>query len=92
MSDPTITTSVKDAESGKVEEITGTSADAGELYVIRLTPENDGTKAEAFSVISWSKFKDTDLHKALSGCVANLDSGWKNRGSFTADAKHKVSD
>ena len=38
MSDPTITTSVKETESGKVEEITGTSADAGELYVIRLTP------------------------------------------------------
>jgi hypothetical protein len=33
-------------------------ADAGELYVIRLTAENDGTNAEAFSIIIWSKFKE----------------------------------
>ena len=46
-SDPTITTSVKDVAAGKVEEIIGTSSDAGELYVIRLTSESDGTKAEA---------------------------------------------
>jgi hypothetical protein len=30
VSDPTITTSAKEMETGKVEEITGTSADAGE--------------------------------------------------------------
>jgi len=85
--DPTITTSVKGEETGKVEDITGTSADAGELYVVRLTAENDGTKAEAFSVISWSKFKNTDLLKALSGCFAHLNSGY-DRGSFKADSSH----
>jgi hypothetical protein len=88
VSDPTITTSVKEEETGKVEEITGTSADVGELYVIRLTAENDGTKAEAFRVISWPKFKETNLREALSGCFAHLDSGYKNRGSFKADSSH----
>src|SRR6476661_8330669 len=63
ISDSTITTSVKEVETGRVEEITGTSSDAVELYVVRLTAENDGTKAQAFSVISWSKFKETDLRK-----------------------------
>ena len=88
VSDPTITTSVKEEESGKVEEITGTSSvDAVELYVVRLTAENDGTKAEAFSVISWSKFKETDLQKALSGCFANLKTGY-DRGSFKANSSH----
>ena len=87
VSDPTITTSVKEAETGRVEEITGTSVDAVELYVIRLTAESDGTKAEAFSVISWSKFKNTDLQKALSGCFAHLDTGY-DRGSFKADSSH----
>jgi hypothetical protein len=84
VSDPTITTSVKEKEAGRLEEITGTSTDAGELYVIRLTAESDGTKAEAFSVISWSKFKEGELGKALSGCVAHLESEG-NRGSFTSD-------
>ena len=82
--DPTITTSVKEEETGKVEEITGTSADAGELYVVRLTAEDDGTKAQAFSVISWSKFKDNDLRKALSDCFTHLDNGY-SRGSFKED-------
>ena len=44
VSDPTITTSVKEKETGKVVEITGTSADAGELYVVRLTAENVARK------------------------------------------------
>ena len=87
VSDPTITTSMKEKETGKVAEITGTSAEAGELYVVRLTAESDGTKAEAFSVISWSKFKNTDILKALSGCFAHLNSGY-DRGSFKADSSH----
>jgi hypothetical protein len=87
VSDPAITTSVKEEETGKVEVITGTSADGGELYIVRLTAENDGTKAQAFSVIGWSKYKEADLRKALSGCFANLNSGY-DRGSFKADASH----
>jgi hypothetical protein len=90
VSDPTITTTVKEVDTGKVEEITGTSTDAGELYVIRLTAENDGTKAEAFSVISWSKFKEDDLHKVFSGCVSHLEKGAKDRGSFSEDSKHST--
>ena len=74
MSDPTITTSVKDVAAGKVEEIIGTSSDAGELYVIRLTSESDGTKAEAFSVISWNKFKENNLKKVLTPCVIHFES------------------
>ena len=73
-SDPTITTSVKDMAAGKVEEIIGTSSDAGELYVIRLTSESDGTKAEAFSVISWNKFKESYLKKVLAPCVTHFES------------------
>ena len=87
VSDPTITTSVKEEETGKVEVITGTSADGGELYVVRLTTEVDGTKAQAFSVISWAKFKETDLRKALSGCFTQLNTGY-DRGSFKADSSH----
>jgi hypothetical protein len=68
----------------------GASADASELYVVRLTAENDGTKAEAFSVISWSKFKEAYLKKALSGCFAHLQSAG-NRGSFKADSSHAPS-
>jgi hypothetical protein len=86
--DPTITTSVKMIDPGKVEEITGTSADEGEIYVIRLTAENDGTKAEAFSVISWSKFKEGELQSALSHCVTKLENGLEGRGGFSADSKH----
>ena len=74
VSDPTITTSVKDVAAGKVEEIIGTSSDAGEIYVIRLTSESVGTKAEAFSVISWNKFKKANLHNALVPCVAQFES------------------
>ena len=44
VSDPTITTSVKDVAAGKVEEIIGTSSDAGEIYVIRLTSESEARK------------------------------------------------
>ena len=55
--------------------------------LVRLTAEIDGTKAQAFSVISWSKFKETDLRKALSGCFAHLNSGY-DRGSFKADSGH----
>jgi len=86
VNDPTITTSVKETETGKVEEITGTSADAGELYVIRLTAESDGTKAEAFSVISWSKFKESDLKKPLSACVVHLETFTK-KGGYKANSK-----
>jgi hypothetical protein len=92
VSDPTITTSAKETETGRVEEITGTSADAGELYVIRLTAENNGTKAEAFSVISWSNFKQTDLRKPLSGCVAHLESRGKGGGKLKADSKDSDGD
>ena len=81
---------MKEIEPGKVVEITGTSSDAGELYVIRLTAENNSTKAEAFSVTGWSKFKNTDLRSALSGCVSDLDSGSKNRGSFQVDSKNSL--
>lgn len=88
--DPAITTSVKMIDAGKVEEITGTSADDGEIYVIRLTAENDGTKAEAFSVISWSKFKEGELQTALSHCVTKLENGVEGRGGFAADSKHAV--
>jgi hypothetical protein len=88
VSDPSITTSVKETKPGKVEEITGTSADAGELYLIRLTAENDGTKAEAFSVFSWSKFNEADLRKPLSACVPSLEHGVQGRGNFTEDRKH----
>jgi len=87
VSDPAITTSVKEEETGKVEVITGTSADGGELYIVRLTAENDGTKAQAFSVIGWSKYKEADLRKGLSGCFTQLNSGY-DRGSFKADASH----
>jgi hypothetical protein len=90
VSDPTIATSVKIVDPGKVQEITGTSADAGELYVIRLTAEPDGTKAEAFSVISWPNFKQGQLQSALSHCVAKLDKGVQGRGGFVADSKHAV--
>ena len=64
---------MKDIGAGKVEEIIGTSSDAGELYVIRLTSESDGTKAEAFSVISWNKFKETYLKKVLAPCVTHFE-------------------
>ena len=81
VSDPTITTSVKEEETGKVEEITGTSsADVGELYVIRLTAENDGTKAEAFSVISWSKFKETDLRRLCLAVSPTLTADTRTGG------------
>ena len=92
MSDPTITTSVNEKKAGKVEEITGISAGAGELYVIRLTAETDGTKAEAFSVLSWAKFKESDLQKPLSNCVAHLESGNHGRGSFRRDSETRNGD
>jgi hypothetical protein len=82
VTDPTITTSVKEKEAEKVEEITGTPADAGELYVIRPTAETDSTKAQAFSVLSWSKFKEADLNKALSDCVAYPEAGVKAAGAL----------
>jgi hypothetical protein len=63
-----ITNSVKVMESGKVEEISGASAGVGELYVIRLTAENSGTKAEVRSVLRWSKFSPSKLDAPLSSC------------------------
>jgi hypothetical protein len=85
--DASITTSAKVIDA-KVEEITGTSAEAGELYVIRLTAEDNGTKAEVFSVISWATFNDRQLQKALSGCVSKLENGVQEKGRFDTDSKH----
>jgi hypothetical protein len=64
---------VKVMESGKVEEISGASAGVGELYVIRLTAENSGTKAEVRSVLRWSKFNPSKLDAPLSSCVSNIE-------------------
>ena len=79
---------MKDVAAGKVEEIIGTSSDAGELYVIRLTSESDGTKAEAFSVISWNKFKKANLHNALAPCVTQFESQPRRAHSVVSQKLH----
>jgi hypothetical protein len=66
---PAIRASVEVVESGRIQEIIGTSVDAGELYIVRLTAENNGTKIEARSVLRWSKFSKSELEEALSSCA-----------------------
>jgi hypothetical protein len=82
MEGPTITNSVNTVESGKVEEIVGTSG-AYELYVVRLTAESDDTKVEVFHTLDWSEFKTHKLEGALSSCALNvsLKLQGKNKGS-----------
>ena len=72
MAEPTITNSVNVVESGTVQEIIGTSSDGYQLYIIRLTAENDGTKTEVFSVLASSEYKISNLPSALSPCVSDL--------------------
>jgi hypothetical protein len=74
---PAITNSVKIIQSGKVEEISGTAAGVGELYLVRLTAENDGIKAEVHSVLKWSSKNDpsqnydpSKLDASLSSCMS----------------------
>ena len=64
----TITNAVNIVESGKVQEIVGTSG-AYELYVVRLTAESDDTKVEVFHTADYSDFKTFKLEKALSSCL-----------------------
>jgi hypothetical protein len=71
MEGPTITNAVNIVESGKVEEIVGTSG-AYELYVVRLTAESDDTKVEVFHTEDYSDFKNFKLEKALSSCLINI--------------------
>ena len=86
MEGPTITNSVNIIESGKVEEIIGTSG-AYELYVVRLTAESDDTKVAVFHVLDWSDFKTHKLEDALSPCSANvsLRLQGKNRGGRSSN-------
>ena len=65
---PTVTNAVNIVESGKVEEIVGTSG-AYELYVVRLTAESDDTKVEVFHTEDYSDFKTRNLENALSPCL-----------------------
>jgi hypothetical protein len=74
---PAIANSVKVIQSGKVEEITGTAAGLGELYVVSFTAENDGVKAEVRSVLKWSsnsdpsqKYDPSQLGALLSSCMS----------------------
>jgi hypothetical protein len=76
---PAITNFVKVIQSGKVEEITGTAAGLGELYVVSLVAENDGIKAVVHSVLKWSsnsdpsqKYDPSELEASLSSCVSNI--------------------
>src|SRR5262249_3699515 len=62
---PTVTNAVNIVESGKVEEIVGTSG-AYELYVIRLTTESDAKKVEVFHTLDYSDFTHSDLENAFS--------------------------
>ena len=71
MQGPPITNSVNNVESGKVQEIIGTS-DRYQLYVVRLTAESADTKVEVFHVLNWSDFKVSKLQEALSPCVSGL--------------------
>jgi hypothetical protein len=71
MEGPPITNSVNIVESGKVQEIIGTS-DPYQLYVVRLTAESDDTKVEVFNVLNWSDFNVSKFENALSPCVSGL--------------------
>src|SRR5262249_22026793 len=71
MGGPTITNAVNIVESGKVEEIVGTSG-SYELYVVRLTAESDDTKVEVFHTEDYSDFRKFKLQNALSSCLPNL--------------------
>ena len=88
---PTITNSVNIVESGKVEEIVGTSG-AYELYVVRLTAESDDTKVAVFHVLDWSDFKSHKLENALSSCALNVSLRLRGKntggrsGSFTGES------
>jgi len=68
---PTITNAVNIVESGKVEEIVGTSG-AYELYIVRLTAESHDTKVEVFHVQDWSDFKTHKMESALSSCALKV--------------------
>ena len=89
---PTTTNSVNIIESGKIQEIIGTS-DAYQIYIVRLTAQNDDTEVEVFSVLNSQKFKISNLQSALSACVPGLKirlevkhSGFKTRKSdFTGE-------
>jgi hypothetical protein len=86
MEGPTITNAVNIVESGKVEEIVGTSG-TYELYIVRLTAESGDTKVEVFHVLDWSDFKTHKLEDALSPCSANvsLRLQGKNRGGRSSN-------
>ena len=71
MEGPPITNSVNIVESGKVQEIIGTS-DPYQLYVVRLTAESDDTKVEVFNVLNWSDFNVSKFENVLSPCVSGL--------------------
>jgi hypothetical protein len=71
MEGSTITNSVNIVESGKVQEIIGTS-DPYQLYVVRLTAETNATKVEVFNVLNWSDFNISNFRKALAPCVSDI--------------------
>ena len=82
--DPKITNSVNIVESGKVQEIIGTSR-RYQLYIIRLTAESDDTKVEVFNVLNGPE-NDPDFHvskfqNALSPCVSGLERRHLSKGS-----------
>jgi hypothetical protein len=79
MEGPPITNSVNIVESGKVQEIIGTS-DPYQLYVVRLTAESDDTKVEVFNVLNWSDFNVSKFENALSPCVSGLKILHRARG------------
>jgi hypothetical protein len=71
MEGPQITNSVNIVESGKVQEIIGTS-DRYQFYVVRLTAESDDMIVEVFNVLNWSDFNVSKFENALSPCVSGL--------------------
>ena len=95
MEGPTITNSVNIVESGKVEEIVGTSG-AYELYVVRLTAESDDTKVAVFNVLDWSDFKPYKLQNALSSCALNVSLRFQDKnkgkrsGGFTGESPQSL--
>src|SRR5262249_30832082 len=84
---PTITNAVNIVESGKVEEIVGTSG-TYELYIVRLTAESDDTKVEVFHVLDWSDFKSHTLENALSPCAATVSLRLHIHGKNTGGGGH----
>jgi hypothetical protein len=81
---PTITNSVNIIESGKIQEIVGTS-DAYQIYIVRLTAQSDNTEVEVFSVLNSQKFKISNLQSALSPCVSGLKIPLSAHSGFKAE-------